>query len=616
MIEKIKKTGKYWEYIIPLVCIAFIAAMTYTFLYDKNKEVFVMVQAHSLFNDTWEFFCNCMKTPGGALQWIGLWFTQLFYNPGTGISILAAMWMVALLLLQKAFRIPAMAAALTLIPVTALLISQIDLGYWIYIMKIPGYHFRESLGVICLALLVWLARADRWSAAATVVAALSYPLIGFYAPLSLACIFIANIIRRRWIGTVTAGIAGVLSPLVWHNIYNTMRSDQWYTIGFPVFESENFTDTAAQMPFIVITASLLFMAVLSALPWDKLKGKARVATASVLTILAMAGCGYAIDTYQYDDDNYRAECKAYIAAQEMRWEDVLATIENSRCDITRELVILKNIALFETGDIGNRLYQYDDYGVKPNAPDSLNLPMSYICSPLVLLYHGKTNFATRWAIENSVEFGFNVTELKIMVLAALVNEEPLLAEKYLNILSHTMYYKEWAEKYRKLAQNIKSIGKYPELKHIIDMRNFMNNKLDSDVGMTEKYLMSYYANSQCINNKHTQEVCLVYALMTRDIVTFWNQFMLYAQLHKGEEMPIHYQEAAYMYGKLEPQTMDISRMPFDKERIVERYEKFNATAQNMAQMGMSEKSIGQNMRSEFGNTFWWVYYFNRGSVFY
>ena len=87
--------------------------------------------------------------------------------------------------------------------------------------------------------------------------------------------------------------------------------------------------------------------------------------------------------------------------------------------------------------------------------------------------------------------------------------------------------------------------------------------------------------------------------------------MLYATLNQDIEMPIHYQEAAYLYGNLEPQSMDISRMPFDKTKIVERYASFNQTTQSMIKMGMDTKQVGEATKAAYGDTFWWFYFFCR-----
>ena len=73
-------------------------------------------------------------------------------------------------------------------------------------------------------------------------------------------------------------------------------------------------------------------------------------------------------------------------------------------------------------------------------------------------------------------------------------------------------------------------------------------------------------------------------------------------------MPIHYQEAAYLYGHLEKQ-VDISKMPFDKDKIVNRYTQFERITQAYLGQGKDTKTIGELTKESFGDTFWWFYYF-------
>ena len=83
-------------------------------------------------------------------------------------------------------------------------------------------------------------------------------------------------------------------------------------------------------------------------------------------------------------------------------------------------------------------------------------------------------------------------------------------------------------------------------------------------------------------------------------------------------MPIHYQEAAYLFGDLEKK-VDTSHMPFDKNLIVNRYASFkNVTGQLLQQYSGQLKGdaltrkVGEECFAQFGDTYWWFYYFSRG----
>ena len=103
---------------------------------------------------------------------------------------------------------------------------------------------------------------------------------------------------------------------------------------------------------------------------------------------------------------------------------------------------------------------------------------------------------------------------------------------------------------------------------------------------------------------------LNYALIQKDIKLFWPRFFLYASLHEGESMPVHYQEAAYLYGHLEPETVNISGMPFD-QKVKDSYTGFQQMSQSLLQTGMKPKDVGEAMKSAYGGTFYWFYFFCR-----
>ena len=149
----------------------------------------------------------------------------------------------------------------------------------------------------------------------------------------------------------------------------------------------------------------------------------------------------------------------------------------------------------------------------------------------------------------------------------------------------------------------------PEFDKIMQLRHF-SNILDGDQGLCEMYIINYFSNTMNKDNKLLQEVTLLYSLIQKDIQQFWPRFFLYATLHEKEQMPIHYQEAAYLYGNLEKE-VDITKMPFDQQLVVSRYNQFNQMTQAYLKQGMSTEQIAEATKSMFGDTFWWFYFFCR-----
>ena len=165
---------------IPYVAILLIGIAMVAFEHD----VLLRVEEQSLFLHTPLFFKQCMVASGGLLSWSGAFLTQFFHYPALGVAILCLLWCLLVWMARRAFRIPDAWVAVTLIPVAMLLITDVDLGYWIYYLKLRGHFFVATLGVIVVVGLVWAYRVlpqfvrSIWVVVTVVV---GYPLFGFYA---------------------------------------------------------------------------------------------------------------------------------------------------------------------------------------------------------------------------------------------------------------------------------------------------------------------------------------------------------------------------------------------------------------------------------------------------
>lgn len=598
-----------------------IVLLSFVYLYLKNSDVLFMAQLQSLFLSGATFFHDCMEVPGGLLAWAGCWFTQLFYNTWIGVAALSAIWLATFFVIKKAYGIREEWRLVALLPIGCLAASVIDLGYWIYYLKIQGYYFRESLGVLVVALLLWMSRVNelkmlkesRWLVMATdiiviAVCAALYVCIGWYALLALVLLVLRHALAKRWLSMAVSVAAAVAVPLVCLQFYNTMRSDEAFFVGFPLFQNGVVTAWHLSLPFFIIIGCLVLF---HFLPKEEMAGK-KSWLAYAVSVVAVALSWYFVGTHDFDNENYHAELKMYRSVDEQNWERALDEARGIHGDATREIVIFKNVALMNVGRVGTEMYHYSNMGEPPYVEDSLRVRLVQTAAPMIYLHHGKTNFAIRWCIENSVEFGLSVNNIKIVVQSALVNGEYKLARKFIDILSRTMYYKEWAERYRLIVDGKMSIARYKELKNIRELYDHMGSRLDADQGVCEMFLLNYFSGTMNKDSKYLQEMTLMYSLISKDIQKFWPHFFLYAQLHQNQEMPIHYQEAAYLYGVLEPQTMDTSKMPFDEKMVKERYASFSQISQQLLSTGMQPEEVGRQMESEFGDTFWWFYFFCRG----
>ena len=610
--------GPWWAIIFG----ALFAAFAYYMLAVRNADYLYAAQEHSLFLFDKSFYDMMMVKPGALMSYLGCFCTQFFHLPALGTAILIAIWLITYFLTIKAFNLKGMYSVLALLPIGALLCSETILGYWLYYNKVPGYWFAPSLGLVINMLMIWIYRLvykkSRWVDYAIIVlwCIVGYWATGWLGLLATLIMALTNVTqspKSRIIPHLIAAVCFVCIPMIAFRFYTQMRFCDAWMVGFPIFETETVDATLPWYPFIALTVILLVLGTLS-LTTEKrtipLKSKQAFLLIG-LQVVCVAGIVLCELGADFDNYNYHAEFRVYRAIDENRWQDALEEVAAVPGKPTREIILLRDIALNRTGKVGNYMFKYENVSTDPYVYDSLDVHMAQTNSPLVYLNYARLNFATRWAIENSVEHGFSFDTYKILARCALVAGEYNLARKYINILKKTLFYKEWAERYEPMIDNPKLIEESPELSFLSEYYNHFRNMLDTDEGLVEMYLLNYFSNTMNKDSKLLQETTLYFTLQSKDIEKFWPRFFLYAHLHPGEPMPIHYQEAAYLYGQLEHQ-VDISHLPFDQEKIINRYASFQQASSNYIQQGKDSEEVGEYLKPMYGDTFWWFYFFCRG----
>ena len=284
---------------------------------------------------------------------------------------------------------------------------------------------------------------------------------------------------------------------------------------------------------------------------------------------------------------------------------------------TRLIVMAKNLALLKLGRAGDEMFHYLDGGAKPATP--LDIRMMQVGGKMLYYNYARFNFCYRWCLEDGVEYGWKAEYLKYMAKTSIMQGEYEAAEKYINTLSKTLFHRKWAERYKAFADTSKTIAE--KKKKIQGDKEFASilpfycydDQLDGDNSLVEIYLLNYYSHSFADTTTPLfNEMGLMCALTLKDIPTFWQNFFRYANSHRSERMPTHYQEAALLFGNLEPGNVDISKMPFDKT-VQMKFKAFMEYARKYAVSENIERNpeVKKLFYDHFGDTYYYFYFFIR-----
>lgn len=556
-----------------------------TFILYINQEVLYTAHNRSEFLYGEPFFLRMMSKPFGLMQYVGAWLTQFFYHPALGASILVTIWVAIFFVGTRAFRLQGSAAALTLLPIACLLTSMVDLGYWVYINPARGYWFSQSVGYLTMLLLLWAARCTslKWHLAWYVFAVCIYPALGWFALLFIVCLALTNKPTwREFIGIILL----LFTASIWHTqFYTEIKFDNVVLAGLPRFITGSDYSESLSAPFWILGAlsALLSFGRLGRFPFNYL---------FVPVICTAVGIIFT-SLLMFRDQHYIDEMRMVRYAEDDNWEGILRIAEKTP-NPTRSMIFLKNIALMNEGGLLERSYKMGNDATSITNPDSLHITLLEIASSLVYYNYGMINEDVRLSFENSIQYGFSPFYLKILSRCALAQGDEKLQERYTTLLHHHPFYNNWQP--APVTEKVKELQKcYPD-----ELTGIENS---------DSYLVNNISHWHESESKVASEQALFYSMHRCDSRRFWASLKNYVKLHMNEEFPLHAMEAYILYMDKAPEKKRLM-LPVEQS-VYERYKQFWSTLESQARPGITLGKVGENMKKDYGDTYWWYNIFGR-----
>ena len=619
---KMKKIKPIAVWIVALVVIAIA-------LLSADADFLWKVQQYNLFLNTALFFKQSMAVSGGLLTYLGAFFTQFFYYPWMGVLLLCARWGLLMWLTKRTFRIPDHWNILTLVPVAILLTMNMSLGYWVYVMKMPGYFFAPTIGTTAAVALLWLFRrlpGNLWmrSVYVVLVVAAGYPLMGVYALVTalLMGIWTWRLSTNRTqnvVITVVALLAIAAIPQIYYRfVYcQTFLGDIYYTAipnftlqeTYPVFRTPYYLLTACLLAFVVFSKNSTTGSVplcndtkgsvpLCKKPWLLLIKQ------GVLLAVLVGGVWH----FWYRDANFHHELRMERCLEKADWEGILEEGRQQEDEPTRSIVMMHNLALSRLGRQCEEMYNFPKGSRRSATP--LPVFMYNTAGRQILYQYGVLNECHRLCMEQGVEFGWNAELLQYMARTSLLGGEREVARKYLSLLRKTLFFGAWADHMEQLLNESGAMYADSETGPVSRMMHYADIQSPAD-GYIEKNLMMMLAAHDA-DDTYFQEQAVLAAMWTRDPYYFWPRFQRYAQQHPDDPMPRIFQEAAYLFANL-------GHEPFTEELPVANgiKESFRGFMSDMQQYRkMFPTQVKAALYPKYGNTYYFEFFFLRDITYY
>ncbi len=608
MKEKLKLFVRHSVYVVVwLAALAVVATVLLTY----EQHLLWKVQERNLFLASSLFLREQLVVPGGMLTWLGTFFTQFLYYPLVGVLMLCGWWLLLMAIIKRTFRISSRwAALLMLIPVALLLLTNVDMGYWIYMLKLRGHFFVTTIGTTATAILLWGFRSipDKYwlrMAYLLVACAVGYPLIGIYA---LAAALLMGIWSWRLSATRTAAavysvvalLAVIAVPLLCYRyIYYQTNLANIYWAGLPVyFITENHP--TYYIPYYLLALFFVILAVTYSNDRRQARPMKRLyflLCQGVIAILLVAG----VYTFWMKDENFHRELAMQHHIEKQDWSGVLEEAAAQEDEPTRAIVMMRNLALSRLDRQGDEMFLYKNGSKAYAAPFDMRLML--VAGPLIYYQYGMLNYCNRLCMEMGVEFGFRTGDYQLLVNCALLEDDQPLARKYIGLLKQTIFYRDWAEQAETLLGHPDLIGQDASREPITHMMHY-DNVLGGDQGNTERFLMTQLARSTYTDDPVFQEQTLLATLWTKDVNRFWQHFQDYVRLHPQGRMPRYYQEAAFLYSVMMG-GQDADNVPVDAS-VKETFERFATSLSGYD--GQDVEVAREALQPFFSDTYFYDYY--------
>lgn len=577
------------KYRILLLCLLFFGGL-FLLLQQTNAYHFFFMEQNQLFLFTADFFRERVAMPGGLALYLGDFLSQFFYLPYAGAAVTAGLLtlivlMTALICLRMIPKVPLY--LLYIIPATLLLFLHFTFNYFVqgtvaFLLMLFFFY-----GYTCIKSFGWRLGYTLGSVL------LLYITGGAIVNLFALCILLWEILDKKekkyWFALPVLFAVGLS---IWG--YATAVVAEWRFAFLPdAYYNRRIYDTPAVLYFAWISFPVLLIATRFFKTTNSFSRKKEI-----ITTLLQAGLIAALFIWgvpKYDDVKSKYLKKLDYDARQGRWDKI---IDEYPAKSSNYLYLsYLNMALAEKGQLAERAFSFDQQNV-----NGLIINWNKTASVSALLSHiyytiGNIALAQQMAFESNISTmgGTNPYMVQRLVQTNLIYGAYPVAEKYIDMLSNTLFYKEWAEEHRRFLYNDAALEQDPILgakrKNLVD---------DSFLSLWGYDFIAIAGQNPA--NKAPAEYLGVSHLLAKDVLGFKDLVETYYGTPLMPVLPRSYQEALIVFSENDPEYWKRFDIP---EAMILRFQEYKKQVLANRNSG----NLPNLLRRSFGDTYWFFYMF-------
>ena len=554
-----------------------------------------------LFLCSFDYFIKSVSTAGGLARYLGEFFTQFYVLPLGGPLVLL-LWLVALqqltwLLFQKvSFKdnhfyllsfLPSLWYCTILSEEFYLLSGLISVviamvGVLLYV-SIKNFKVRSLAGILLIPLIYFVAG-------------------GSYILFTLS-IFVYEVVvfRKRdiairgifWLCLLFDFLIAIVLPLFYRMYFDPVPVLQAYI-------TEHFHKISTVFPFPVVLIWLFVPFALIVIFWvdnEEIKKTKKIVLYGVqVLLLFLAGYGGYI-FFANPKAEYIKKFDYYVRHE--NWEKVVS-LAKKKLPRNGFAVNYLNLALAKTNQLGDRLFRFEQMG-------KVGLFLPYEREMLSAMLGNETYYQIG-LVNVSQQYVFEATEsmpdlrkstrsLKRLTDVAIINGQYELANKYIQLLKKTPFYKNWAKEAETYLYHEDKINNHPDWGEKRRLRPLQDYFFS--VENIDQILLALLQDRP--QHKMAYEYLMSYYLLNKDITSFMEYVDLGYNIHY-KYLPVAFQEAVlYVLALKSREAVENNNFPIEdatKDRLY-RYIAIYTQYPNAREL----------LKKDFSHTFWYYYHY-------
>jgi hypothetical protein len=262
-----------------------------------------------------------------------------------------------------------------------------------------------------------------------------------------------------------------------------------------------------------------------------------------------------------------------------------------------------NRALYHTGQLLDQMFAYPQL-IGPDGLFINRILASQIAIPASDLYFdlGHIHAAQAMAFEAQTKFKHNPRILKRLVLIGMIENKPVFARKFIDLLKTSLIFRKWAKQHEAYLNDPSLIKSNPQVQNKRMLRPqkdfFINNKFP-----TSDLNRIFMENPK---NRMAFEYLMAYYLLDCKLGSL-EKYLKHYRKPDRQDIPRHVEEAILLMKVMNPGRIDIQEYRIGR-RTLQRFQQFH---QILQQHAGNEQSAKAALTQHFGDTYWYyVRYLN------